>query len=369
MIAQSVLRRVVGFCQVLRANGFRVGLSETIDCLEALKHVDVFDKEQFRQALACTLVKRADQLKLFQYLFENYFSGGPKMETPFTQNQESAAREQEPSQNPTYRTSSTGALKATYSPLSLEVERSLEPPPPTQRAKLKRNLRALERVSPSIGGRRLRRSPRGPLDIKATFRASLRTGETRFLKHCSRKEAKNRVVMLVDVSGSMDSETRRLLELVHAASNTNHGSAVFCFSTSIKRVDNLVRGKTMAEAAQTVGSQLKIWGSGTRIGECLRALLKDHGELLDKQTVLVIVSDGWDLGDTEMLRQALSELKARVAKIMWFNPLADTEGYRPVSSGMAAALPYLDTFSGLRPLYEPRGVAGLLKNSRASGGV
>ena len=374
MIASTIRRRVVEFCALLRANGFSIGMAEAIDCVSALKYIDILDRKAFRQALMCTLVKKADQIPLFLYLFESFFSN-PNKENP-----------QIPLLNQGTTSSSGGGYTPStllqrsqisaqnwfkaYSPNHLESERRITLEGVKHRYVLRRNIRTLERAYPKLGGRRRRPSVKGEVDLRSTLRSSLRgSGDLRSLRWSERKPAKNRLLVLVDVSGSMDSATQSLLELVYVASNVTHTSSVFCFSTTIRRVDNLIRGKTPQEAARIIGSQLSIWGSGTRIGDSLSSLLSEFSHLLDPSTLVVIISDGWDLGNVVGLRESISEIRARVGGILWFNPLADTEGYQPLTAGISTVLPYLDALAGLSCLFEPRGVMRLLAKIRASGGV
>ena|SRR5579875_118292 len=371
-MASIIRRRVVDFCTLLRANGFNVGMSETIDCVNALKYIDVLDREAFRQSLMCTLVKKADQIPLFLYLFEHFFSNpnGQNAQIPLLNQGTPGGVGYTPSTLVERSQLSAQSWFKAYSPNHLESERRVTLEGLRHRYVLKRNIRTLEHAYPRLGGRRRRPSIKGEVDLRSTLRSSLRgTGDIGGLRWSERKPAKSRLLMLVDVSGSMDSATQSLLELVYVASNATHTASVFCFSTTLRRVDNLIRGRTPQEAARVIGSQLSIWGSGTRIGDCLRSLLSEFSRLLDPSTLVVIISDGWDLGDVGGLRGSISEIRGRVGGILWFNPLADTEGYQPLTAGMSAVLPYLDALAGLRCLFEPRGVRRLLAGMRASGGV
>jgi len=373
LIASIIRRRIAEFCALLRANGFSIGMSEVIDCVSALEYIDVLDREEFRQTLMCTLAKKAEQIPLFLYLFESFFSN-PNKENPqiplLNQGAASGGAGYTPSTLLQRSQISAQNWFKAYSPNHLESERRITLEGVKHRYVLRRNIRTLERAYPKLGGRRRRPSVKGEVDLRSTLRSSLRgSGDLRSLRWSERKPAKNRLLVLVDVSGSMDSATQSLLELVYVASNVTHTSSVFCFSTTIRRVDNLIRGKTPQEAARIIGSQLSIWGSGTRIGDSLSSLLSEFSHLLDPSTLVVIISDGWDLGNVVGLRESIPEIRARVGGILWFNPLADTEGYQPLTAGISTVLPYLDALAGLSCLFEPRGVMRLLAKIRASGGV
>ncbi|MEM0120823.1 MAG: VWA domain-containing protein [Thermoprotei archaeon] len=370
MISDIITRRIVDFCALLRTHGFNVGVSETMDCLNAIKYVDVFKKDEFRQALMCTLVKRADQTQLFLDMFENFFSNSdkPHPQIPSAEDTMGGAHTY---QNviPQLQTNAQNWFAA-YSPKHVESNRVFVLEGLKHRGMIKRNIRILEHTLPALAGRRRRRAPRGVLDLKATLRLSLRgSDEIKELRRMEGKPAKNRVVILVDISGSMDSVTPLLLEFLYVASNSSHSVSLFCFSTKLRRVDPLLRGRTLNDALRVIRSQLNIWGSGTRIGECLKSLLTGFKHLLAPSTLMVIISDGWDLGEVSSLLESVAKIRLRVGGILWFNPLADTEGYRPLTLGISAVLPYIDGLFGLSNLLESRGLRRLLTGLRASGGI
>ncbi len=357
MSQNIMVRRLVGFFHLLRDNGFGIGMAEAIDCLTALTYIDVLNRDTFRQALTCTLVKRASQLPLFNYLFESYFLGSKAHRTPLLGQGERSAVGLEGGVAHRRAAISTQNWFKAYSPQASEEERRIDPVSPANRVAVKRNIRALERLLPSLGGRRRIGSPSGAVDLKATVRISMRRGGYVYaLRYYRRKPAKNRLVVLGDVSGSMDTVADQVFEALYFAANTTHNSAVFCFSTCLVRVDNILRGRSLADAKDILGSLVGVWGSGTRIGECFEELVAQHGRTLDQRTVVVVISDCWDLGDPLRLRDAAQNLRARVGGLVWLNPLADTEGYQPISSSVSAVMPYIDRFGGLSQLYSTRGL-------------
>jgi uncharacterized protein with von Willebrand factor type A (vWA) domain len=148
----------------------------------------------------------------------------------------------------------------------------------------------------------------------------------------------------------MDAHATRLLKILHLAQNTLPETRVFAFSTRLTKLEPYLRGRSLWNAAAEVSRGVEIWSSGTRIGEALGRLLHEYPTILRGDTVVVIISDGWEVGDLEVLERNLGRIRARVSRLVWLNPLADDPGYLPKTLGMQMALPYIDLFSGINIL-------------------
>ena len=189
--------------------------------------------------------------------------------------------------------------------------------------------------------RRWRSASRGRrFDLRRTWRASLQTGgeavTARWLRRVHRSP---RVVVLIDGSRSMSGTHRTALELAVALASVTRRVEVFAFSTALTSLTPQAR---RAGSGRTVRVSLNrnTWGGGTSIGASLRAFLQRHGERhVTRETLVLIVSDGLDVGEPEVLRNAMREIRRRAAGVIWLNPLLDTPGYEPSSRGMAAARP------------------------------
>jgi len=161
-----------------------------------------------------------------------------------------------------------------------------------------------------------------------------------------RKARKPRLVALLDVSGSMETHSFLFLRLLHALQARFRRAATFVFSTALVEVTPAMEASDVKVALGAV-SRLRLgWNGGTQIGRSLRQLVEDHGKhVLRRDTVLVILSDGLDVGPPEELAEALGRAKARVERVIWLTPLLATRGYEPTARGMAAALPLVDVFA------------------------
>ncbi len=349
----DLLEHTARFCRRLRAEGLRLGPGDTLDAARALEAVQLVDREDVRLALRTALVKRVEDAPVFDSLFETFWGGvapvsrNPPVVPPDADEQESRGA------SPRRR---RGA----------EVEREIEElpvPAPSAREALgqqdfstfgedeMREVTALARriarrliASP---GRRWRHARRGTqVSLRRTLREALKTGgELSTLSYRERKLRRTRLVILADVSGSMDLYARLLLQFLYALQNAFSRVETFVFATRLSRVTDELRAPGYREALGELSARVQDWSGGTRIGESLAAFLEGWPRLVDRRTVVVVLSDGWETGDPEVLGGALATLHRRAGRLVWLNPLLGSPGYEPLTRGMQAALPHLDVFA------------------------
>jgi uncharacterized protein with von Willebrand factor type A (vWA) domain len=199
---------------------------------------------------------------------------------------------------------------------------------------------------PTRRSRRTRRHAHGRrVDVRATLRrASSTAGDPVHVVRRRRRARPRRVVLIADVSGSMQPYSRVYLHLMRGAVRALHAEA-FVFATRLTRLTRVLGQGRPDEAYAAVGRAAQDWSGGTRIGEALTSFLDDHGRRgLARGAVVVIVSDGWELGDPEVLAEAMRRLGRLAHHVIWVNPRLAASGYEPLVGGMAAALPYVGTF-------------------------
>jgi uncharacterized protein len=230
-------------------------------------------------------------------------------------------------------------LRASYSPLEAEGGPLVLEPPTRPWLEAAAALAARLRAGTS---RRWRPALRGPrFDFRRTLRTSLHTGgepvTPRWRAHPRRNP---RFVLLIDGSRSMGAATTPVTQMAVALSAVSPNTETFAFSTMLRRVTRDVR---RAAAGEPRALDLRqAWGGGTTIGPCLDDFLLHYGErLLGRDTVVIVASDGLDVGDPDLLRQSMAALARRSAAIVWINPLLATAGYEPIAAGMSVARPYL----------------------------
>jgi uncharacterized protein with von Willebrand factor type A (vWA) domain len=216
-----------------------------------------------------------------------------------------------------------------------------------ERAEIRRLLASLRLVGPRRPARRW--SPAGThrsVDLRATARSAVRTsGELARLRHRARPDRRRRVVLLLDVSGSMAPYARTMLHLAYAGARSPGAVEVFALGTRLTRLTRHLSSRDADRALASAVAAAPDWGGGTRLAPNLRVLLDDpttNGTV--RGAVVVMMSDGLDRGDAEDLGRQTARLARLAHRLVWANPLRAAAGYQPTATGMAAALPHVDAF-------------------------
>jgi uncharacterized protein len=216
---------------------------------------------------------------------------------------------------------------------------------PHELAQLYRLMSRLELATPSRRTRRHERRRHGErVDLRRTLRTSLRTaGDPVRLARRRRRVVPRRLVLLCDISGSMEPYARAYLQFLTCAARTGPNAEAFVFATRLTRVTRALSARNPDRAIQRAAAAAPDWSSGTRIGEALRAFNDRHGRRgMARGAVIVILSDGWERGDPKLVGRELSRLARLAHRIVWVNPRVSTEGFSVQSGGMLAAVPYCD---------------------------
>jgi uncharacterized protein with von Willebrand factor type A (vWA) domain len=217
---------------------------------------------------------------------------------------------------------------------------------PSERDAVRRLIAAIDPVGETRVSRRYSRSHRGALDERRTVRAMLRRGgEPVRLERRARRPRPRRLVLVVDVSGSMQPYADPMLRFAHAAARRRPGTEVFTVGTRLTRVSREIAGRDPSAALTAVTGSVADWSGGTRLGELLKAFLDRWGQRgLARGAVVVVASDGWERGDATLLGEQMARLHRLAHRVVWANPHRAQPGYRPLTAGMQAALPYVDAF-------------------------
>jgi len=210
--------------------------------------------------------------------------------------------------------------------------------------------RVFDRIMLQLATRRSRRYEpdrrKGRLDLRRSFRSAVgHDGELLRLARQRRKVERPRVVLLCDVSGSMERYSRFLLRFLLAAGRERDVES-FVFSTRLTRLTPWLSASRPDDALDQLGTRVHDWSGGTRIGECLDDFVRRYGRsLLSSKTVVVILSDGLDRGEVDLLEDAMAAVQRKARKVVWLNPLLESTEYEPTARGMRAALPHIDVFA------------------------
>jgi len=346
--ALGMAGHIVAFSRLLKEAGLPTHPQAVVDSCRSVSLLDIGDRSQIYWALRANLVSDHDRYDAFDQLYRLFWEEGVRHLTQPPQFALGTV--------PVYSPSPTGGegpgpaagdAKGGASPDELLLRKDLRALTPQEEPRLREILQALLAKLATRPGRRTRPTFRGRgLELRSTFRRSARLGgEILRLVHREKKVRRRRVAFLGDVSGSMDAYSRFFLLVAHALGRQEPGVEVYAFSTRLFRLTDFLRERDASRAVERLMAESLGWSGGTRIGECVgefRRSLARRPHLRD--TVVVILSDGWDRGDPEILRRELALLKGATTRIFWLNPLKGDPDYRPLCRGMAVALPYLDGF-------------------------
>jgi uncharacterized protein with von Willebrand factor type A (vWA) domain len=350
----NLAANLIGFGRLLRLSDFDITAGRMIDAARALTEIDASNPEDFRLALQANFVSDASLLPLFDHLFTIYWrTGGVPRIT-----EGAPAPTPSPSRGGRHAEKARAAARAAVAPegdnpeatagaTDLLTTKDFAGYPDEEVRRARRIIRALAPKLATVPSRRTRVARRGDtVDLRRSIRRSVRHGgEVLDLLRRRQRLRRLRVVLLCDVSGSMDLYSRSLVQFLYAIQNELRGVSTFVFSTRLNEITHLLKTRSYDEALSRLAAEVESWSGGTSIGRCLAQFDREYARRrLDSRTVLMIISDGWERGDVEQLRQAMASLKRRAYTIMWLNPLLASRDYRPLARGMAAALPYTDYF-------------------------
>ena len=354
---------VVGFCRLLRREGSGVGSAEAAEALLALETVDLGEESQFCAAMRACLAKSQREQEIFDARFNAYWKVWNRAGEPLggdddaPEGDENRDMRRVPNQQPALK-ALTAWLKgeknteeeetAGYSPFEVLAQRDFAGFRADELDEIGRLVILIARHLAKRFNRRYRDSARrGRLDVRRTLRRNLRRGgELIDLTFRRRRRRKLKLVLLCDVSRSMDLYSSFLIQFVYAFQLAYRRVETFAFSTSLRRISDALDSENLDEVLVALSREVPQWSGGTRIGVSLQSFLDEYGDLLlDNQTAVIVLSDGWDTGDTEILRDAMRDIHRRSLAVLWLNPLLGSEDYRPDTRGMRAALPHVDVFA------------------------
>lgn len=354
---QALLRsRLAGFPGFLHANGYGVGGGDSADVLDTAQRVGVLDPRVLRWSLKALLCGRGDEWRRFDALFDAYFL--PPNRTKFLEGSAGAMHasargsgDADGEAVPGEAIAGAGADPAETARHGASREESLTS---TDFSQLNRgdHLREIEALMRRFARRvrhlRLRREARSPrgrrLDLQGTIRRSVATGGTPVrLAWRRQRRVRPRLVLLLDVSRSMSLYSFFYLRLARALCAELADVHSFIFHTRITSVAEALRDQDPRRSQERLHLLAEGWAGGTRIGECLRDFNRDTApRLVHSRTGVIVVSDGYDTGEPEVLAEALAALRRRARRVVWLNPLLGRPGFSPASRGMQAAIPHLD---------------------------
>ncbi len=358
---------VVGFCRWLRKHGAGPGPGDQMDALRALDAIDLKSEEDFYWTLRTTLAKSQREQEIFDEHYRKFWyvwdhadqlSYRDEKETEVPQNviDERPRKQRYISINDwlNHKDEASDEQEAAgYSPFEVTTERDFSGFAGEDLEEVARLINEIGKsLAVKFSRRTMQSNRRGRLDLRRTMRSSLRRGgDILDLAHRQRRRQKLKLVLLCDVSKSMDLYSRFLIQFIYAFQSVYKRIETFVFSTSLHRVTETLQAEELEEALQELEDTVPDWSGGTKIGGSLTEFVEQHGlALLDPGTIVLIVSDGWDTGEVELLADSMRVIKQRSRSVIWLNPLMGNPEYQPSTRGMQAALPFIDIFASAHNL-------------------
>jgi uncharacterized protein with von Willebrand factor type A (vWA) domain len=349
------------FGRVLHGAGLEASPGRVAELLDALSLVGLQRREDVKAAARCLFVRRREELALFDAAFEMFWRRPAEGETTLDLRAMGERRVfRRPRFEPARPLAASPLEAATVASPAQEASPRLLPTWSAREVLRHKDFAALtaaelREVRDLVAGLRLRVCERpsrrrrpgegGEADLRRTLRRSLRFGgEVLRLETRERKRRPRPVVVLADISGSMERYTRPLLFFMYALTGLR-GAEAFTFGTRLTRVTPALRRGDLERSLHEVARVVPDWSGGTRIGEALARFNREWGpRVLSHGAVVLLLSDGWDRGEPEVLRHEMAQLQRRAFRLIWLNPLLGSPEYEPLSRGMQAALPYVDDF-------------------------
>jgi uncharacterized protein with von Willebrand factor type A (vWA) domain len=356
MTGDALASNVLRFAELLRGAGLEVNAGRVPDVVASMDRVGIQNRHDVRATMRCLLVRRHDDIPLFDDAFDRFWRApaAPPGPLPLRALGERPRLVSSPTPGTAVEfESDAGAARqaatlaaaawSDYESLRTRDFADLTP------AEVARAEALLAGMTWRLGMRRTRRrmaAARGIVDLRSIVRVNARhAGELLVIPRRARRERPRPVVVLADVSGSMERYARMLLQFVYGLAAGAPDVESFVFATRLTRITRSVRRRGRRHALAAVARDVRDWGGGTRIGDALRAFnLHFARRVMRHGPVVILVSDGWDRGEPAQLARELARVRRSCRRLVWLNPLLGSASYEPLTRGMRAALPLVDDF-------------------------
>lgn len=403
MVEQPYTRTLVEFANGLRERGVDVSQDSTIEAGRALSIVDPLDGEQFYNALRAVFVDEPEEIPVFDDVFETFWrqpessstEGGLDEElfpTPNSSIEQNSEPKQTAESEGTEGSKSETENRADRSRMRKEIDTE-QTPQPDEMAKMameigrqegslefdvsllenEYELESLSLLVSELGrqigvieGFRKQPSTTGNIDLRRSLSA-VREPVPKDLPRVEQKRSRTKIRFFLDVSHSMlqNMDQTFLLLFIFECVRQFGDTRVFMFDTGWREVTEHFRTVDVARTLEEIRRAQIEWGSGTTIGACLSEILDSETFVVDRETVVTIISDGWDAGDIDVLDEQMRRLNGYGKRVIWLNPRAVADSYEPTVRGMSTALPYIDDFFGFATIDDLRTVVRQLRENTA----
>jgi uncharacterized protein with von Willebrand factor type A (vWA) domain len=373
-----LLRNIVLFGRLLRSLSLDVTPPQMIDFIAGLDLIDINRRDDVRDTGRTVLVNRPEHLALFDRAFDLFWQAREEQLVPMLGFGPQASESHPSDENHVVLkdgahsnllddqdAAAAGSVDArVYSAQEVLRHKDFSQLEPDELVEIKRLMQAMEWQLEKRRTRRQAKARRGHrLDMRHTLRRNLGTGgEPLRLSWRQPKHKRRPLVVICDVSGSMEHYTRLLLQFVYVISNCLDRVETFVFSTRLTRITRQLACGDVDLALDQATESIRDWGGGTRIGQALRTFNYDWGQrVLGRGAAVLLVSDGLDRGDVDLLAREMARLQRSCQRLIWLNPLLGSRDYQPLARGMRTALPYVDDFLPVHNLASLEQLAQLLE--------
>ena len=349
---------IIEFCQFARAHGLSAGIQQTLAALEVAKSIGDVDRQGFAFALRAALTSSKEEWELFLRLFETFWNASQQTKPASGGSREAKTRASQAKTDSqrlgieyagdTSLPEGEGQAVSGASAQRRIQKMDFSNVPQDDLAALEElSLRLFRRMSLRLSRRLKIRELADRVDLRRSIRRSIpHGGDPIVLDFRGRTMQQHRLLIFLDVSGSMNSYSLFLVRFAYALQKYFKRVDTFVFSTDVVEISEVLRTRDLPNALHGLSQKAAGWAGGTKIGESLKEFNHRHGrKLLSRNTVFIILSDGWDTGEPAMLAEQLRLISHRVKELIWLNPLLGLEEYKPATRGIIAALPYVDVFA------------------------
>jgi uncharacterized protein with von Willebrand factor type A (vWA) domain len=370
-----LLPNILLFPRLLRRAGLPISPEQSLDFAQALTLVDIGNREQVYYTGRSLLVTRAEHIPLFTILFNHFWQTRGIITTRNTMPLAPRhRRDPHPipfitlmaqKANPAHPEQDIADRAQTYSPAELLQRKEFSEMTPEELDTIRQLIQTMAwDITRRTTRRRVPDKHGRTLHLRRVLRSAAQYGGVPLrLAYQSRKVKQRPLILIADVSGSMEKYARLLLQFFYSVSHRFHHVETFLFGTRLTRITGQLKLKNMDRAIADASREVVDWAGGTRIGDSLRTF--NHrwsGRLLQRGAIVIIVSDGWERGDPAALAREMRYLQRRAYRLIWLNPLLGKATYQPLVEGIAAARPYIDDFL---PIHNLQSLIALSKHLAA----
>ena len=364
MTNQTLLQHITDFCRLLREMDINVTTTNQLSWCKSVELIDIGERETFYHTARTNLITKETDLKPFDLAFDLFWryprpdfqavdTGNETPEPSSLQDLSDATDEQDMIEQWVDAETEDDAEEGEEDdPLAYSVEEVLTRKDFSEftTEDMEKAREIVAKLAAVLATKLSRRKVVGKkgkiIDFRRSWRKSLvHGGEPLELMRKQQKIKKTKILLLCDVSGSMDCYAKFLIQFIYGMQQELREIEVAVFSTHLTDITGLLQRKGLAEGLNEVANVVPDWSGGTKIGESLLEFYRQFAPSFSAyRTVVILISDGWDRGDVDILRRSMEMLHRHAYRLIWLNPLLGSDGYQPICRGIRTALPYVDYF-------------------------